>query len=101
MGSEGWVLRWSAVLGVGVGGGLECVNWLEEASGPGLGLPGTLGAGVCVCVESAPARGWKASQPHSHSSMPPLGLPILDSALPSPPGSLLGGPSSKRADYND
>lgn len=50
-----------------------------ESPRSGLGLrPWRAGA------ERAPVRSWKASQPRSHSGMPPLGLPILDSALPSP-----------------
>lgn len=53
------------------------MNRLGKDPSPGLGPPGTLG------MENAPVRRWKASQPHCHSRMPPLGLAVLDSALPS------------------
>ena len=77
-------------MGAQCGRGSECLvrlNSLGEDLDPSRGLPGTLG------MENAPACPCQAFQPHCASRMPPLGPPVLDSALPSapaPPPILLG-----------
>lgn len=94
VGSEGWMLRRSAVLGVRGGRWSRRRALAGESPGPGLGLPGTLG--WRAHLSAAGRRPGPAAAPECPLSVcPPWTLLSLL------PHSLLGGPSSKQAACND